>query len=456
MIDLSLLLPRILKPALGCTEPVAVALATAAAASAAAGRLPADPGPCPPPGTVLSVRVAVNKNVFKNAFSVHLPKAGGHKGIAMAAALGPFCDPARELSLLADLDPARIAAAEDLVRRGRVAVDIAPEAPTSLYIEAEVRLAAPGAPGTGTCVIRGHHSNIVRISAGGRTLLARDDGPAAGDASDDGLAELRAASVSDLVAAVEELAADVRALVLRTVDMNLKAAEAGLANPLGLGTGFFGNPPPWSGGGLAEHITSMTAAGSDARMSGFPVEVMSSAGSGNQGIVATVPIVVFSRHRGVPEERMLRAVALAHLVTMYATQFVGYLSALCGVAVKAGLGAACGVVYAMGGGAEEVGRVVKIIAASLTGMICDGAKAGCALKVSSAADMAVRAAALAMKKAEVPDDNGIVAATPEETIRNLARLSLSMESVDREILAIMKEKIPGAARGGPAPGTRGE
>jgi L-cysteine desulfidase len=126
---------------------------------------------------------------------------------------------------------------------------------------------------------------------------------------------------------------------------------------------------------------------------------------------------------------------------MYLTGYVGYLSALCGVAIKAGIGASCGVVYAMGGGHDEAERAVKIMAATLTGMICDGAKVGCALKVSNASEMAVRAAELAMCKAEVPDDNGIVAPTAEKTIQNLGELGRSMESVDQKIIEIMLKKL---------------
>jgi L-cysteine desulfidase len=126
---------------------------------------------------------------------------------------------------------------------------------------------------------------------------------------------------------------------------------------------------------------------------------------------------------------------------MYITLYVGYLSALSGVAIKAVIGAACGVAYAMGGGSDEIGRAVKIMAATLSGMVCDGAKPGCALKVGSSADMAVRAASLAIKKMDVSDDNGIVAKTAEETIRNLAELSHSMDVVDQKIIQIMNEKI---------------
>lgn len=176
-------------------------------------------------------------------------------------------------------------------------------------------------------------------------------------------------------------------------------------------------------------------------MSGYPIEIMSSAGSGNQGITATIPIVVYANAHLIDEERTIRALALSHLVTMYLTMHMGYLSAFCGVAIKAGIGAACGLTYLMGGTEEDIERTVKIMAATLTGMICDGAKAVCALKGSTAAERATQAAQLSMKKVEVPDDNGVLGSTADETIANLAYLNRSMEPVDRDIIQIMVGKI---------------
>jgi L-cysteine desulfidase len=260
------------------------------------------------------------------------------------------------------------------------------------------------------------------------------------DLLDKDMAELKKMDIAQLVGMVEDLPEGVLSLIQKTIEMNTRAYEVGLAQPLGLGTGFYGVGTPGSED-IFSIATHMSAAASDARMSGYPVEVMSSAGSGNQGIVATLPVVVYANHLGVDKSRVLCAVALAHLITMYLTQYIGYLSALCGVSIKAGMGAACGVTYAMGGGPDDISRAIKVMAATLTGMICDGAKSGCALKVGMSADMAIRAAILAMKKIEVQDDNGIVGATAEETIENLAALSRSMDIVDEKIMEIMKQKI---------------
>jgi len=427
---------KILKPALGCTEPVAVALATAAAVWAAHGWTPA-----PDAAAVVdaadglrSLRMRVSRNIFKNAFAILIPNAEGHKGIVMSAALGVYCDPRQGMGLFASLVPQQIAMAEALLARNAVIVEIAEDAPSELYIEVE----ATFEHGSGHCVVRDEHSKITLLRHNGKTTFGATEA-ASEDVVSPEMAMLKNLSLAEVLALVEDLPESVLDLLRATVEMNLAACRAGLSRPMGLGTGYFGNVE--EDGGFRQHLASLTAAGSDARMAGFPVEIMTSAGSGNQGIIATIPVVTWARAHKLSEDRMLRALAVSHLVTMYLTSYVGYLSALCGVAIKAGIGASCGVVYAMGGGHDEAERAVKIMAATLTGMICDGAKVGCALKVSNASEMAVRAAELAMRRAEVPDDNGIVAPTAEKTIQNLAELGRSMESVDQKIIQIMLKKL---------------
>ncbi|MDR3765082.1 MAG: L-serine ammonia-lyase, iron-sulfur-dependent, subunit alpha [Acidobacteriota bacterium] len=380
----------------------------------------------------------VSRNIFKNTFAILIPNANGHKGIVMSAALGVLCDPRQGMGLFAAIDAEKIMRAEALMARGTVAVEIAHEAPSDLYIEVEVECVGH----TGVSILRDEHSKIVCLRRDGKILFGSDGAEQDGGLSPE-LAALRELTVADLVAMVEDLPPETETLLRRTVEMNLAACHAGLSRPMGVAAGFWGTVDEDTNS-FAQHLASLTAAGSDARMSGYPVEIMTSAGSGNQGIIATIPAVAYAQSHAVPEARMLRALALSHLVTMYMTGHIGYLSALCGVAIKAGVGASCGVVYAMGGGVEEVERAIKIMAASLTGMICDGAKVGCALKVSNASETAARSARLAMQKAEVPDDNGIVAPTAEQTIRNLAELGRSMEVVDQKIIQIMLNKIGGA------------
>jgi len=438
--NLDVLFRQILKPALGCTEPVAIALATAAAYQASGGWTPNESALSlhdPDVRKIRSLRVIVSRSIFKNAFAISIPNAEGHKGLPMSAALGLFCDPRKGLRLFEDLTPTHIQAAELLVAEKRVTVEVAEGVP-EVYIRGEVAFEDEGC-----AVIQGEHSNIACLWRSGVVVHGSAENNSAKNANIL-MSELKALSFSELITLVDELPASVIELLRNAVKMNEDACRAGLNRPMGIGTGFFG-----AGDGavsVIHQLSSLTAAGSDARMSGYPVEIMTSAGSGNQGIMATIPIVIYAKARLIEEEKMLKGLALSHLVTMYLTCYLGYLSALCGVAIKAGIGAACGLTYLMGGGTDDIERAVKIMAATLTGMICDGAKAGCALKVSSAADMALRAATLAIRQAEVPDDNGIVAATADETISNLAKLTQSMGALDENIIEIMLSKIGSGGR----------
>lgn len=428
--NLDQLFHQILKPALGCTEPVAVALAAAAASRASAGWTPAAAGDSLPLSGVQSMHVVMSRSVFKNGFAIAIPNAQGHKGLHMAAALGLFCDPGKGLRLFEDVTAAHIRIAEDLVQRGQVNVEVVENVP-EVYIRVEI--AASGH--SGAALIRGEHANIACLWRDGQPIYGSPEERSA-TADLGAIGDLHALSFPQVVDLIEHLPPSVIELLRATVAKNIGACEAGMERPMGVGAGYFGDAA-----GIVQHISSLTAAGSDARMSGHPVEIMTSAGSGNQGVTATIPIVAYARAHQLDEMRMLKAVALSHLVTMYLTCYLGYLSALCGVAIKAGTGAACGLTYLMGGGTPEIENAVKIMAATLTGMICDGAKAGCALKVSTAADMALRAATLATHAAEVPRDNGIVGGTADETIRHLAALNRSMSKLDETIVQIMLDKV---------------
>jgi L-cysteine desulfidase len=438
-VNLERLFHHILKPALGCTEPVAVALASAAATQAAFGWTPDSAEyqlSSISPESVRTIRVQVSRSVFKNSFAISIPNAAGHKGLLISAALGVFCDPRKSMRLFEDLQPDHVRGAEALAAMNRVRIEIADHAPSEVYIRIEVELEH----GTGSCMIRNEHSNLACLWQNGAVVHGNSAIEEAAQEYPEEIEELKALKFGELLGLVNELPETVLAFLKQTVEKNVNACKAGLSRPMGIGTGYFGTGNGEQGD-FSRYISSMTAAGSDARMSGHPIEIMTSAGSGNQGIMATIPIVAYAKLRFVDEDRMLRAVALSNLVTMYVTSYVGYLSAFCGVAMKSGIGAACGLTYLMGGQAEDIERAVKIMAATLTGMICDGAKAGCALKVSISADMATRAAVLAMRKAEVPDDNGIVGPTADETIRHLVQLNHSMAAVDQNIIQIMLAKV---------------
>jgi L-cysteine desulfidase len=445
--DIESILHKTLKPALGCTEPVAISLGVAAAVLATEGWSPQNPHS---PMKALevedveSVRVAMNKGVFKNAFSIYIPNAGGDKGILIAAALGAWCDPGLGLGLFRNLAHEDVARARRLIEENKVSIEIVPTEDTDLFIAATVRIRRGAKIREGSSVIKDEHTNLVHLARDGVEIFCRDSSqPDAPDPSED-LREFSRLNFEDLVRVADAIPESLYPLLRRTIDMNRKAAETGLERPLGLGVGYFG-AQILEGMEKEGYLAGGAAAGSDARMSGHPIEVMSSAGSGNQGMIATIPVYAYCRANGVEEVKQLRAIALSHLVTLYVTVHVGYLSSLCGVAIKAGIGAACGLTYAMGGGAKEIQQAVKIMAAALSGVICDGAKPGCALKVGSSSDMASRAASLAMRNMEVSDENGIVADTAENTIKNLKRLNKAMQAAEDGIIQIMQEKLAPAA-----------
>jgi L-cysteine desulfidase len=454
--DIESILHKTLKPALGCTEPVAISLGVAAAVMATEGWSPENPR-IPMKALAVedveSVRVAMNKGVFKNAFSIYIPNAGGDKGILIAAALGAWCDPSLGLELFRNLADEDVARARRLIEENKVSMEIVPAEHTDLFIAANVRIRRGVEIREGSSIIEDEHTKLVHLACNGREIFRRNsllqDEP---DPSEN-LREFALLNFEDLVLLADGIPESLYPLLRKTIDMNRKAAETGLERPFGLGVGYFG-AQILEGMEKEGYLAGGAAAGSDARMSGHPIEVMSSAGSGNQGMIATIPVYAYCQANGIDEIRQLRAVALSHLVTLYVTVHVGYLSSLCGVAIKAGIGAACGLTYAMGGGAREIQRAVKIMAAALSGVICDGAKPGCALKVGSSADMASRAASLAMRNMEVSDENGIVADTAENTIWNLKRLNQSMQAAEDKIIQIMQEKIAPAASPGMRPAAR--
>ena len=443
IMDLEKIFVQTLQPSLGCTELASIAFTVAAAAQATSGWSPerrTTPLICLSSEEVGRIHVQVNQSIFKNAFSVYIPNTAGQRGVVMAAALGAFCDPREGLQLFRNLKSADVAKARELIQARKVKVEIVEAEQTDLYIQARVLVQSGPLSCMGSSVVKYGHTNLIFLKRGEEMIYhqpSRDE-----QKSFDGdLDELKSLTFQELIQAVEHLPVSVMNLIRKTIALNKKATETGLAQPLGLGVGFRETHGK-ENLDLVHHISSVAAAGSDARMSGHPVEVMSSAGSGNQGIVATIPVVAYCEIAQIDEDRLLKAVALSHLVTMYMTMHVGALSALCGAAIKAGIGAACGITYAMGGQGSDICRAVKIMIASIAGVICDGAKPGCALKVSSSSAMAVRAAILAMGKLDISETNGIVGRSAEDTVRNLSRLDQSMKAVDDKIVQILQEKLP--------------
>ena len=413
-------------PAIGCTEPIAVALCVARAKELLG---------CEPD----AITVYLSKNVYKNALAVGIPNTG-MTGLPIAIALGATVGKsAYMLEVLRDATPEAVAYAKEYMLRVPAQIHINYEAPSILYIHAEVRKGDKMAQAT----IVDEHTNFVESENGklkGERLEARGDGlEEKGEA-------LSLHRVYEFATSVEtsELT-----FLLEGAEMNTAAAETSFANQYGHGLGrllrantltatpemekLFGNT-------LFTKIISYTCGACDARMSGDMVQVMSNSGSGNQGISCSIPVYLYAKENNCTEEQALRALALSNLTVIYIKQSLGRLSALCGCVVAA-TGSAAGITYLMGGTYDEITYAIKNMIANISGMICDGAKPGCALKVTSGVATAIFSAYLAMQHSYADSTEGIVEDDIDRTIRNLTRIGHDgMKVTDDLILDIMTHK----------------
>ena len=409
-------------PAIGCTEPIAVSLCVAKACETL-GTLPT------------KIEVALSPNVYKNAMGVGIPNTG-MTGLPIAVALGAVAGKSvYELEVLKDADTAAAEQAKAYLNSAEIKIDIDRQTEQILYIRVE----AFAGENCAVAVIEGAHTNFTLVARNGEALQS---GEAAGSnaGSDEQEPTLTLKQVYEYATTVplEQIT-----WLKDAESMNIGAAEVSFTGDYGHGLGrlmhnnvgesIFGNT-------LFTKILSYTSGACDARMSGAMVPVMSNSGSGNQGISATVPVVVFGREKGVSEEQLLRALALSHLTVVYIKQSLGRLSALCGCVVAA-TGSSCGITYLMGGEFKEVCFAVKNMVANLTGMICDGAKPSCSLKVTSGVSTAVLSAVLAIEQRYTTSLEGIIDEDVDKCIANLTNIGRNgMRETDKLILEIMTNK----------------
>ncbi|WP_394274746.1 serine dehydratase subunit alpha family protein [Luteococcus sp.] len=410
-------------PAIGCTEPVSLALAAARAARLVGG-------------VVEQVEVRASANLVKNAMAVTVPGTD-LPGPAIAAALGAVCgDPEAGLEVLGRVAPGDVEQARALVDAGRVDVQLADG---DELLRAEVAVHAGGR--SARVCIAGGHTQVVREELDGRCLVERP-APAA-DEVDEHTRLLRSCTLREVHQAAMGVPLEQIAFLRRAAELNGELARRGLGEAPGLGVGARLQAAVESGldaEGLRSRMVTRSAAAADARMGGVPLPAMTNSGSGNQGITATMPVVVAAQHVGADDEQLLRALALSHLVALRVHASLPVLSAFC-AAASAGMGAAAGVCHLMGGGYEAVERAVQTMAGDTVGMVCDGASPGCALKVSSAVSSAHGAVVLALQGQRPAGTCGLVFDRVEDTIDGLGRMAgQGMAATDREILQIMMGK----------------
>ncbi|WP_299392476.1 serine dehydratase subunit alpha family protein [uncultured Desulfovibrio sp.] len=415
------LLRKEVVPALGCTEPIAVALAAARAAEAL-GQVPE------------RLYVEVSPNLLKNGMGVVVPGTG-ECGLGVAAAAGALAGrSALGLECLRDLDPQR--ARQACAMAAGDAVELAlPDNDILLYCA----VTAYAGESSARAELRDSHDNITRVWKDGALIFGRDTDDAAygqGDAP----WPLSLARVYDFAvhAPLEELS-----FILEAARMNRSVAEEGLRREYGLGVGRSMDDRIHRNilsDDMATFAIKLTAAAADARMAGVQMAVMSNSGSGNQGITCTMPVVACAVRLGKSDEELVRALIASHLTSIHIKHHLGRLSAHCG-AMVAGTAAACGIVLLLGGGLPEMERTIRNMVGDMAGMICDGAKSSCALKVASAVTAGLQAVMLAMDGKSVPGREGIVDDDIEACIANLGRLGSSgMREADKVILDIMLKK----------------
>ncbi|MCD8081201.1 MAG: L-serine ammonia-lyase, iron-sulfur-dependent, subunit alpha [Bacteroides sp.] len=415
------LVKREVVPAIGCTEPIAVALCVAKATEL----LEKQPE---------RIDVWLSANVLKNAMGVGIPGTG-MIGLPIAIALGALIGKsAYALEVLKDCTPASVEAGKRYIEELRIEVSLKKDCFSRLYIETWVSAGSE----TARAVIAGGHTEFVRLCRNDQVLLDKELTTCMATEEETPGLTLRAVYDFAGTAPLEEIR-----FIGESARLNKEAAEHSFGKEYGHCLGRILSQTPRQhlmGEGPLSRILAYTSAACDARMAGAMVPVMSNSGSGNQGIAATLPVVIYAEENRCDEEQLLRALMLSHLTVIYIKQSLGRLSALCGCVVAA-TGSACGITLLMGGAYREVTYAVQNMIANLTGMICDGAKPSCSLKVTTGVSTAVLSAVMAMEGCCVSCVEGIIEEDVDRSIRNLTRIgSEAMDETDRMVLEMMTNK----------------
>lgn len=415
------LVKREVIPAIGCTEPIAVALCVAKAAEVLNKR--------PEKVTVL-----LSANILKNAMGVGIPGTG-MIGLPIAVALGALIGKSEyQLEVLKDSMPEAVEAGKRFIDEKRIHISLKNDIEEKLYIEVCCEAGGDKA----TAIIAGGHTTFIYVARNSEVLLNKQ-AVASTEAEGNSL-DLSLRKVYDfaLTAPLDEIR-----FILETARLNKAAAERSFEGNYGHGLGKILRGTyehRVMGDSVFSHILSYTSGACDARMAGAMIPVMSNSGSGNQGISATLPVLIYAEENGKSEEEIVRALMLSHLTVIYIKQSLGRLSALCGCVVAA-TGSSCGITWLMGGTYEQVAYAVQNMIANLTGMICDGAKPSCALKVTTGVSTAVLSAIMAMENRCVTSVEGIIDEDVDQSIRNLTKIgSKGMNETDKLVLEIMTSK----------------
>ena len=408
-------------PAIGCTEPIAVALCVAKATETL-GTKPE------------KINVLLSANILKNAMGVGIPGTG-MIGLPIAIALGALIGKSEyQLEVLKDSTPDVVEEGKRFIEEKRIHISLKENIEEKLYIE----VCCEAGDDKAIAVIAGGHTTFIYIERMGEVLFQKQH--TASCEKEEECLELTLRKVYDfaLNTPLDEIS-----FILETARLNKAAAERSFEGNYGHGLGKMLRGTyehKVMGDSVFSHILSYTSGACDARMAGAMIPVMSNSGSGNQGISATLPVLVFAEENDKSEEELIRALMLSHLTVIYIKQSLGRLSALCGCVVAA-TGSSCGITWLMGGTYDQVAYAVQNMIANLTGMICDGAKPSCALKVTTGVSTAVLSAIMAMENRCVTSVEGIIDEDVDQSIRNLTKIgSKGMNETDKLVLEIMTGK----------------
>ncbi len=423
------------KPATGCTEPVAVAYAAAVAVEALRKNWSVESKL-----SEIDIRIAVSPNLFKNGLGVGIPNCE-ERGLVIAAALGMVACQAKDgLKVFENMTADRVSKASEMAKSGAIKLGILD---TDEKIGVEVTLTTPNGDVL-QLSLAGKHDRIAYIKWCGNTIMEAGE-MASTSASGLEKSDFFDLSIRQLVAHVESLDTGELDFLIDGLEMNRRVASAGLEKPMGMGVGF-GLKTCIEEGQLGSDLVTkammLTAAASDARMSGLNMTVMSSNGSGNNGLTAILPLAAYFESHEVSVENQKRALAMSHLINCYMKERIGRLSAMCSCAISAATGSGAAIAWLMSGDVNLIEATIQNMTGNLSGMICDGAKEGCAMKLATGAATGVQSALLAKHHVVMPSANGIVGRSVEESIEHLGKLShKGMQLTDGVILEMMKEMI---------------
>ena len=404
-------------PALGCTEPVCVALCAANAGKMTENK-------------IRSIEVEVNAGIYKNGMSAGLP---------YAAALGAYLkNPEKGLELLEDITPEILEQMKELCGMAAVSVKIK-EQEQGLYVKCKIKTEADMI----TSVIRGTHTNLVYLEKNGKIIYEKNQEN--GQASDNALIEtLKQMTIAQIRQVADTASEEELHFLMDGVEMNERLAAYSEDKKVGVGIADTLRSEKGSEvlkNDLLTRIMLKVSSAAESRLDGCPLPTMSSSGAGTKGLVVILPVSEAADALGVSMEKKVRALAIAHLVNRYINAYIGKLSPMCSCVMASSTAASVGIAYLLGGSDEQLGYAVRNMSGTVTGMICDGGKVGCAMKVATGSSAALLCALTAVHDAPLRVSDGICAETPEDCIRHMAQIgNQGMAQTDKEIIHIMEQK----------------